>query len=86
MLSYALNLLLLSLSIGKIERTRSEKVKYLGLWIDEGLTWRGHRQSCAYEMRAEVVVFSEVKPHWCSDNGEKVMRQEVVQVFLEKFA
>ena len=24
------------------EVTQSEKVKYLGLWIDEGLTWRDH--------------------------------------------
>ena len=31
-------------------------------------------QSCANEMRAEVVDFPEVKPHWCSDNGEKVFK------------
>ena len=31
-------------------------------------------QSCAYEMRAEVVDFPEVKPNWYSDNGEKIFK------------
>ena len=35
-------LFLVVVKLKGLEVTRSEKVKYLGLWIDEGLTWRDH--------------------------------------------